>query len=59
MRAGNVRPEHFDIWLGIFDMVLSENLPTDTAVSWSALAHRIGRGLRYGVEPTDGPPKLT
>jgi len=59
MRAGNVHPEHFDIWLGLFDTILVKNLPTDTAASWSALAHRIGRGLRYGVEPTEGPPTLT
>jgi len=51
--AGNVRPGMFDVWLGLFDSVLRRNLPAETAQSWSALAHRIGRGLRMGVsEPT-------
>lgn len=58
-RAGNVKPAHFDIWLGLFDAILTENLPRITAAAWSSLAHRIGRGLRYGVEPSDGIPKLT
>jgi hemoglobin len=47
--AGNVRPGMFDIWLGLFDSVLNRHLPAETAVAWSALAHRIGRGLRYGL----------
>ena len=61
-RAGNVRPGMFDIWLGLFDAVLRRQLPPDTAAAWSALAHRIGRGLRYGVVPDTalpgGVPKL-
>ena len=48
--AGNVRSQHFDVWLGLFDSVLHRTLPVDTAAAWSALAHRIGRGLRMGVE---------
>jgi len=48
--AGNVRAPMFDTWLELFDMVLRRNLPADTAAAWSALAHRIGRGLRMGVE---------
>ncbi|WP_420858258.1 group III truncated hemoglobin [Marivivens marinus] len=48
--AGNVRPPMFDIWLGLFDSVLRLELPEDTAAAWSALAHRIGRGLRLGLE---------
>ena len=59
MRAGNVKPAHFDIWLGLFDQTVTDVLPEMTAQAWSALAHRIGRGLRYGVEPTAGVPKLT
>ncbi len=57
--AGNVMPVHFDIWLGHFDATLAQLLPAETASAWSALAHRIGRGLRYGVMPTNGPPNLT
>ncbi|RYG90787.1 group III truncated hemoglobin [Loktanella sp. IMCC34160] len=48
--AGNVRPPMFDVWLGLFDSVLRLELPEDTAAAWSALAHRIGRGLRLGLE---------
>ncbi len=44
-----IKPGHFAIWLGIFDEVLAETLPEDLAKSWSALAHRIGAGLRMGV----------
>lgn len=47
--AGNVRPGMFDDWLALFDTVLTERLPPETAAQWSALAHRIGRGLRMGV----------
>ncbi len=61
-QAGNVRPGMFDVWLGLFDSVLRRQLPSETAAAWSVLAHRIGRGLRYGViEETalpGGIPKL-
>ena len=57
-----IKPEHFAIWLGVFDEVLDEVLPADTAASWSALAHRIGAGLRMGVvanqERAGGVPRL-
>ena len=60
--AGNVRPGMFDPWLGLFDRVLRRNLRPETAAAWSALAHRIGQGLRYGVVEAqrfdDGVPKL-
>ena len=49
-RAGNVRPAHFPEWLGTFDIVLRETLSPEAAAGWSALAHRIGTGLRQGVE---------
>lgn len=51
-RAGNVRPGMFAPWLALFDQTLRDTLPPDTATAWSALAHRIGEGLRYGVTPT-------
>lgn len=44
-----IAPEHFEIWLGLFDQVLSEKLTVAQAAAWSALAHRIGAGLRMGV----------
>lgn len=57
-----IKPEHFTIWLGIFDQVLDEVLPAEDAVRWSHIAHRIGRGLSLGLETTrarmDGIPDL-
>ena len=47
--AGNVHPGMFDGWLAVFDATLARELPPETAAQWSALAHRIGRGLRYGL----------
>lgn len=57
--AGDVRPGMFEVWLGLFDSVLRRELPAETAAAWSALAHRIGRGLRFGLEDRpEGPPLL-
>lgn len=50
LAAGDVEPGHFAPWLALFDEVLAELLPEASARAWSALAHRIGRGLRMGVE---------
>lgn len=51
--AGDVKSAHFPIWLALFDTVLERELPADLAKAWSALAHRIGRGLSYGL-PQEG-----
>ncbi|MDB6176477.1 group III truncated hemoglobin [Paracoccus sp. Z330] len=63
MATGDVRGDHFAIWLALFDQTLDRALPGDTARGWSALAHRIGRGLRMGVEDlsrsTSAPPRLS
>jgi len=48
--AGNVKAEHFTIWLGLFDQTLETELPPELAQAWSAIAHTIGRGLRYGLQ---------
>jgi hemoglobin len=53
--AGNVRGPMFDVWLGLFDSVLRRNLPEDLAQGWSVLAHRIGRGMRMGLEQAGVP----
>ena len=50
-----VEPEHFAVWLELFDEVLAENLSPELAEAWSALAHRIGRGLKMGVEQSRQP----
>ena len=52
--AGNVKAQHFPVWLSLFDAVLLEELPEPLALSWSALAHRIGRGLSYGLPQESG-----
>ncbi len=49
MAAGNVKAEHFAVWLALFDAVLNQELPQPLAQSWSALTHRIARGLSYGL----------
>ncbi|MFB9222338.1 group III truncated hemoglobin [Paracoccus cavernae] len=62
--AGDVRPDHFAPWLALFDESLRRTLPEDAARGWSALAHRIGAGLRMGVVErpapgrAEGPPTL-
>ena len=57
-----LKPHHFAIWLGIFDQTLTQTLSVKDAQDWSLLAHRIGRGLRLGVDAArkrpDGPPNL-
>lgn len=54
--AGNVRPGMFAVWLGLFDSVLRLELPAETAAAWSALAHRIARGLMSGLQVEAGAP---
>ncbi|WP_099826992.1 group III truncated hemoglobin [Oceaniglobus indicus] len=59
--AGNVEVGHFPVWLGLFDTVLERELPAPLAQGWSALAHRIARGLSFGLEPQGalgGVPRL-
>ena len=56
--AGNVRAQHFSVWLSLFDSVLGEELPPPLATAWSSLAHRIGRGLSYGLPSDDGEDEV-
>lgn len=56
--AGDVRPEHFEPWLALFDETLRRTLPAETAAAWSALAHRIGASLTMGLILAEGPPRL-
>lgn len=57
--AGDVRPEHFEPWLALFDETLRCTLPAETAAAWSALAHRIGASLTMGLILAEGPPRLS
>ena len=52
-KAGNVKAAHFPVWLSLFDQVLDAELPPDLARAWSALAHRVGRGLSFGLPQND------
>jgi hemoglobin len=54
MQAGHLEPDHFRTWLAIFDDILQAELSSDVAQRWSALAHRIGRGLQYGLQAQKG-----
>ncbi|NIZ61800.1 globin family protein [Sedimentitalea sp. CY04] len=58
----DIKAEHFPLWLGLFHQVLHSQLPEHLALSWSALADRIGEGFRAGIvsmrQPKDEPPKL-
>lgn len=62
LATGDVRAAHFAVWLDLFDTTLHRHLPEAAALGWSALAHRIGGGLRMGLEdrdrPPEGPPRL-
>lgn len=57
---GDLHAQMFTVWLGLFDATAARVLPAETAAAWSALAHRIGRGLRLAIEDRDnrGPPVL-
>jgi len=60
--AGNVHHDHFPVWLSLFDAVLAREVPQPYAEAWSTLAHRIGRGLSYGLPSPSGKssvPKLS
>lgn len=47
--AVNVKPEHFAVWLALFDETLFEVLHKDIAQAWSEMAHRIGQSLQFGL----------
>lgn len=60
LSAGNVKEGHFPDWLALFDEVLAQEVLPDTARAWSALAHRIGAGLRFGLQNYgQGVPNLS
>lgn len=54
-QAGDVRADHFPLWLDLFDRVLASHLPGEAAAAWSAMAHRIGRALSMGVADARRP----
>ncbi len=62
MATPSVMPEHFPIWLDLFEQVARQTLPDTAATPWVALARRIGDGMQAGVamcrQPTGAPPIL-
>ncbi|MEP1963599.1 group III truncated hemoglobin [Tateyamaria sp.] len=49
IQTGDVLPAHFEPWLALFDETLTELIASPQREQWSHLAHRIGRGLSFGV----------
>ncbi len=56
MATKSVLPEHFPIWLDLFEEVAARVLPTTAAVPWVALARRIGDGMQMGVAQVRAAP---
>lgn len=56
VQAEDVQAGHFALWLETFDAVLHRQLPAQSAEAWSALAHRIGRGMRMAVSDRNRSP---
>lgn len=50
----DIKPEHFAIWLDLFDTVLVAELPEETATLFSAKARQIGKGLQRSVSVLNG-----
>lgn len=48
--AMNVEKAHFSLWLHLFDETLTDHIAFPQNEQWSRLAHRIGRGLSYGID---------
>lgn len=55
MGVQQMKGHHFELWLALFDDTLKNKLAPLQATAWSSLAHRIGRGLRLGIEERDRP----
>lgn len=55
-----VRPQHFDTWLGLFRQTLADTAPTEAAAAYfMKRAEMIARSLRYAMFDTPGIPMLT
>ena len=59
---GEIQPEHFPIWLGLFRETAHELLSQPEAKTIADLADRIGRSLSMGLTqfraPPSGPPRF-
>ncbi|SMO73162.1 group III truncated hemoglobin [Ruegeria faecimaris] len=58
-----ILPEHFRLWLDLFEDTAKKALKPATAEAFSHLASRIGKGLSFGIEnfrrEADTPPVLS
>ena len=54
MEVPGIKDEHFTQWLELFDTVLNDQLPQETALLFSEKAHKIGSGLRRVVSIANG-----
>ena len=55
MATKTVMPEHFPIWLDLFEETARRVLPAEVATPWAALARRIGAGMQMGVAQARAP----
>lgn len=55
MQHSDVMPEHFPVWLDLFEEVAFRVLPELPATAWVALARRIGGGMQMGVAQVRAP----
>ncbi len=53
MDISAMKPEHFDIWLDLFEETATEVLPAQPAADFSALARRIGQGFKIRLQGRD------
>lgn len=56
MATPSVMPEHFPVWLDLFEETARQVLPATAAIPWIALARRIGAGMQRGVAQARQPP---
>ncbi len=56
MQRPEVMGRHFPIWLDLFEETAHEVLTQQQAHAWTALARRIGDGMRIGIEQVRAAP---
>ncbi len=49
IRLKQVRPEHFDIWLTLFEATVTDNCTSETAAAFLDKARRIAESLKLGM----------
>lgn len=49
-----IQPEHFDIWLKLFEQAANETLPPAMAAEAMVKAHHMGRSIKMGMFTVPG-----